>query len=200
MSKDIIILGSGITHVACPYDREVWGVNAILQFPEFAERKGNKIFFFDSLVTMPPHVLTIQHLEDTAGIIEPITTPNNFLIMKKHKLEATVYPLGAITKKFKSSYFANTIAYMIAYAMYEEVRHILVYGTDHLSYQSYIMERSCLEYWLGRAQQSGITVEIAEDSAVLKTFNGKLYGYEFFYDENTKPEEDFVLCEDSMIK
>lgn len=200
MSKDIIILGSGPSHGMCPYNRETWGVNIVINFPQFRAKAGNKIFFFDSLETFNADILSINNLIETQGLIEAVTTADNARIMSTYNLKATIYPLETVIQQLKANYFANSLAYMVAYAIFTGVKSIHLYGVDHLSYQTYIMERSCLEYWLGRAQGAGIDISIAEDSAVLKTYNRKLYGYDFIYNEHTKPDEDFVLCEDTMIK
>ena len=190
----IIILGSGPTHGTCPYDREAWGVNRVIRFPRFqTPNNGNKLFFFDDIETFNPDVMTIADLYNNRGDIEYITTPKNVEALKKYHIPAFPYPLDEIISKFQSRYFANTISYMIAYAMYKDVEGIAFYGADHLNYREYMIARAGLEYWAGRAQQSGIDIEVAGGSAILNTLNGKLYGYEFFYDENTVPEEKFLV-------
>jgi hypothetical protein len=187
----IIILGSGPTHGVCPYNREVWGVNRVIRFPKFQE-EGNKLFFFDNLETFNPNVMSIADLFNNKGDIEYITSAKNVEYLKKYNIPAMVYPLDEIIDKFKSKYFANSISYMVAYAMYQGVKSIAFYGIDHINYREYMIARCGLEYWAGRAQQSGIDLEVAGDSAILNTINGKLYGYDFLYDENTVPKEKFL--------
>ncbi len=190
--RDIYIVGGGPTHGTCRYDRESWGVNRVIRFPEFW-RDGNKLFFFDDMATFDPNVMTVADLWNAKGIVEYLTTPKNVEYLKKYDIPASVYPLGEIADKFRSNYFANTVCYMVAYAMYEKVNNIGLYGVDHINFREYIIARAGLEYWLGRAQQSGIDLEIAGGSAILNTINGKLYGYEFFYNKDSKPAEKFII-------
>ena len=37
MTQELIILGCGPTHVECPYDKEVWGVNGTYTFAKKLE-------------------------------------------------------------------------------------------------------------------------------------------------------------------
>ncbi|KKL18411.1 hypothetical protein LCGC14_2475810, partial [marine sediment metagenome] len=127
--RDIYIVGGGPTHGTCKYDREAWGVNRGIRFSEFW-KDGNKLFFFDDVATFDPNVMTVADLWNAKGIVEYLTTPKNVEYLKKYDIPASVYPLGEITEKFRSNYFANTICYMVAYAMYEKVDSIGLYGVD----------------------------------------------------------------------
>lgn len=189
---NIIILGAGPTHGSCPYDREVWGVNRIVKFPNF-QKKGNKLFFLDNMATFDPEIMTVADLFNNRDKIEYITTPENVEFLKQYNIPAKEFPLDEIVEKYHTKYFANTICYMVAYAMYSGVNGIALYGVDHINYREYMIARCGLEYWLGRAQQSGIDLEVAGDSAILNTITGKLYGYEFLYDKDTKPAEKFLV-------
>lgn len=178
--KDIIILGCGMTHHECTYDTEVWGVNATVRW---AEKNGrlDKLFFFDDLATFSPNVMTAEEVVECKA--ELITTEKNVKFLKQFGREATIYPLEEILQKFKTHYFMNSIAYMIAYAMYQgDIDMISMYGIDHMNWGSYAMERTGVEYWVGRAEGAGIKVWITPGSALRRTLDGKLYGYDFFYE------------------
>jgi len=187
--RNIIILAVGPSWSECKFDREVWGVNSVARWPW----RLDKLFFVDPLETFNPSVMTV---EDAAAAhtrgVQLITTQKNAAYAAKFGIPTTIFPLHEIVAKFKTTYFANTICYMVAYAMHQNVDNIAVYGADHLTNQTYILERPGLEYWLGRAEQAGIGVEIAEGSALLKTMNGKMYGYDDFY-QNPHSEVDKVL-------
>lgn len=177
--KEVIILGCGQTSWSCPYDCETWGVNSMVKRAD----RLDKLFFFDNLETLPdPDGLNWNDLIETEAAL--ISTEKNAKFCKEHLgIECEVYPLEEICAKYKNHYFSNSISYMIAYAIYKGYDKIKVYGVDHVRYESYVMERSGVEFWLGIAIGAGIDVEIAAGSALLKTFNGKLYGYEFFYQD-----------------
>ena len=90
------------------------------------------------------------------------------------------YPLKKIVDKFGITYFANTICYMIAYAVYIGVKQIDLYGINMVPEDTteYIHEKGGVEFWLGFAIAKGLKVKAHGDkSRVLKTKDGKLYGY-----------------------
>jgi len=185
--KDIIILGCGISHFECPYDTEVWSVNAAVRWAEGKGRKLDILFFFDDLESFDPYVMTLGDLVNTNARL--ISTQKNADFGKQFGLNIEVYPIDDIIKQFNTVYFSNSISYMIAYAIHRgDINKISMYGVDHMTWSSYVMERCGVEYWVGRAEGAGIEVEIAKGSALCKTLNDKLYGYEFQYDKNARVE------------
>ena len=93
------------------------------------------------------------------------------------------YPLEEVVGKLGCSYFNNTIAYAIAYALWSNVKSIAVFGVD-FTYKSNMhfaeAGRGCVEFWLSKCIDAGIDVSIAPRSSLLDTdigFKDKLYGY-----------------------
>ena len=93
------------------------------------------------------------------------------------------YPLEEVVGKLGCSYFNNTIAYAIAYALWANVKSIAVFGVD-FTYKSNMhfaeAGRGCVEFWLSKCIDAGIDVSIAPRSSLLDTdigFKDKLYGY-----------------------
>lgn len=82
------------------------------------------------------------------------------------------YPLQEIITEYNSGYFACSIAYMIAYAMYKGVKKINLYGVDMSIGSEYQYERPSVLYWIGRAEGLGVKV-----NTTINTGNF-LYGYE----------------------
>lgn len=158
--KDLILLAKGATKNQCPFDgAEVWGVNDVGSSPEFKGKKIDRIFTFDP---RSPEFLA------EARSVAPIWSWRDYADVK--------YPLDDVIKHFKSQYFTNTISYMIALAVYEGFTRIRMYGVDAPYGGIYFMEKSGLEYWIGRAQEAGIEVITAEGSDLLRTHDGLLYG------------------------
>lgn len=89
---------------------------------------------------------------------------------------SVTYPLRQVVEKFKLRYFTNSIAYMIALAMYEGASEIGVYGVDMLQDSEYAGQRACCEAWLGLASGMGIIVHLPRESALMKT--NFWYGYQ----------------------
>jgi len=93
------------------------------------------------------------------------------------------YPLESIVKDLGCSYFNNTIAYAIAYALWAKVGSISIFGVD-FTYKTNMnfaeSGRACVEFWIDKCIDSGMEVSIAPRSSLLDTdidIKDKLYGY-----------------------
>jgi len=84
------------------------------------------------------------------------------------------FPRDEIVQKLGYDYFTSSIAYMVTLAIYEGYEEIRLYGIDMASDSEYILERTCLEFWLGYAHAKGIQVVLPEDCPILK---GREYGH-----------------------
>ena len=94
-----------------------------------------------------------------------------------------MFPLDEVVEKTGCGYLNNTIAYAIAFAAFNEVGKISMYGAD-FSYSTNIyfgeLGRGCCEFWLAKCMAKGIDVSIAANSPMLDTnisSKEKLYGY-----------------------
>ncbi len=168
--KELILLAKGNTRARLLIDgvgnyTEIWGVNDVGSFPEFKDIKVDRIFTFDP---RSPEWLAKAR-------VAPIYSWQLYADVK--------YPLREVVDRFfgkdvplDKSYFTNTISYMLALAVYEKFDRIRLYGVDAPYGGIYFMEKSGLEYWIGRAQESGIEVIPCEGSLMLQTYDGLLYG------------------------
>ena len=93
------------------------------------------------------------------------------------------YPLEAVVKDLGCSYFNNTIAYAVAYALWSKVSSISIFGVD-FTYKTNMhfaeSGRACVEFWLSKCIGAEIDVSIAPMSSLLDTdidIKDKLYGY-----------------------
>lgn len=88
------------------------------------------------------------------------------------------YPLEEVRKEFASSkdYFTNTISYMLALVAYLRIPLVKIYGVDVTFGAPYAQENRGVEYWIGRAQERGIIIEVPPDSHLLRTVSGVMYG------------------------
>lgn len=88
------------------------------------------------------------------------------------------YPIEEIVKHARD-HFTSTFAYQLALVWYQHVvennpvKRVRCYGINLTSMDEYIHQKSCVEFWLGMLQSSGIEIEIPAGSALLK---GKRYG------------------------
>ena len=96
---------------------------------------------------------------------------------------AVVYPIEAVCNATRCAYLNNTVAYAIAFALYNKIGHLQMFGVD-FGYKGnlYFAEagRACTEFWLSKCMSDGMKVEVAQSSYLLDAAvpaEEKLYGY-----------------------
>ena len=103
---------------------------------------------------------------------------------KDERISAAVeFPLTDIIQDLDCSYFNNTIPYAIAFALWNKIKEISIFGVD-FTYKTNMhfaeSGRGCVEFWLSKCIDAGITIAIAPRSSLLDTdidMRDKLYGY-----------------------
>ena len=106
-----------------------------------------------------------------------------FKIVSRHDIpelkSPEKYPFDKICRHFKTTYFASTHCYMIAYALYYGYERISLYGFDFVKDVSKteddLWERCGTEYWIGRAEGMGVDVRTILPSSLLQTKDGIPY-------------------------
>ena len=93
------------------------------------------------------------------------------------------YPLEHLVKDLSCSYFNNTIAYAVAFALWSKVSSISIFGVD-FTYKTNMhfaeSGRGCVEFWISKCIDAEIDIAIAPRSSLLDTdveTQDKLYGY-----------------------
>ena len=93
------------------------------------------------------------------------------------------YPLQEVCNATKCAYMNNTVAYALAFALYNKVGAIDLFGID-FSYRHDLhfaeAGRACVEFWLCKLMENGITVGVSPRSTVLDAdvpAEERLYGY-----------------------
>lgn len=86
-----------------------------------------------------------------------------------------VYPIQQLLSKYEYKAYMSTFAYMVSYAMHLGYKKIEVYGASMILNDDYIQKNN-FEAWLTYAMGKGITVQVTEESDLLKC--PKMYGYE----------------------
>ena len=84
--------------------------------------------------------------------------------------KAVVYPIEEVANACKCAYLNNTVAYSLAFAMWNKVAAVDLYGID-FSYKEnmHLAEagRACVEFWIAKLMESDITVGISNRSTIL---------------------------------
>ena len=159
------------------YD-EVWAVNSML-----APIKHDRVFMMD-----PPSRFFETDLagKQTSALRRELPKhpgPIYTCELDNRVPGAVLYPLEEIVAKTGLCYFNNTIPYAIAFAIYNEIENLFLYGIDY-SYKTNLhmaeSGRACAEFWLSAAVARGMKVDVAASSSLLDTdvpIEEKLYGY-----------------------
>ena len=101
---------------------------------------------------------------------------------------SVAFPIEAIVGTLYNArdYFTNTFSYQISLALVEGFQEIALYGIELTGGREYLLERPCVEYWVGYAQGRGVKVTIGEESALCWT----PFRYGYFYEQ----EREFGLA------
>lgn len=93
------------------------------------------------------------------------------------------YPIQEVLSACGCNYLNNTVSYAVAFAVWNKVAKIKLFGID-FSYKGNLhfaeSGRASVEFWLSKAMNQGIQVEVAHTSYLLDTAvpaDEKLYGY-----------------------
>lgn len=161
----IFILGRGQSLGKCPVkrpdDSEYWGCNNI-----YKARGIDRLFIMHD-VYMVQDIRDKNLIKDINGEGFPVYTLGLYPELKNN----VRYPVEGVIKEFKTSFILNTAAYMIALAIMQEPKKILLAGIDMelgTSNEYLRNEKGCLEFWLGMALGRGIKFILAEGSTLLR--------------------------------
>ena len=157
---------------------EVWAINAVAN-----------VIFHDRIFMMDPASRFLD-TDDAGGQTSPMIN-----ILKTHKgpiytceldkrcKGLVEYPIDEIVLDLNSYYLNNTVAYAVAFALWNKVGTLKLFGID-FNYKGnlYFAEagRACVEFWLTKCMNKNIIVEVANSSSLLDTAvpnEEKLYGY-----------------------
>ena len=85
---------------------------------------------------------------------------------------AEEYPLPNLVEDLGCAYFNNIVAYAIAFALWNKVSHLTVFGVD-FTYKTNMhfaeSGKACCEFWLAKCMENGIDVSVAPRSNLLET-------------------------------
>ena len=173
---------------------EVWAINAV-----------GTVIFHDRVFMMDPPSRFLDSDDaggQTVGMRELLTNngkPIYTCELDKRCKNLELYPINEVLRDLQSSYLNNTVAYAIAFALWNQVSVLKVFGID-FSYKGnlYFAEagRGCVEFWLSKCMMVGMTVEVANTSSLLDAsvpLDEKLYGYHRLDDPLVPVINDGVL-------
>src|SRR5512139_3732523 len=111
---------------------------------------------------------------------------------------AMAYPLEEVVQCIGVPYLNGTVAYALAYAIYQEFDGIRLYGADFTYAHVHKAERGrgCVEFLLGVAMSRGIALHLPKYTTLMDTcepWNVKCYGYDAYDLEWTVTPEGLKL-------
>jgi hypothetical protein len=154
------------------YD-EVWTCNGMGDI-----LRADRIFLMDDLevqaLRAPTNVYVAGLLDYAQRSDTPIYTARNV----DGYPSLIEYPLEHVLNTTGSSYFTNSVPYMLAMAIAVGAKRVGIYGCDY-AYGANSLEkgRACLEYWCGLAYASGVDVYVPPSSSLMDGGNATPYGY-----------------------
>lgn len=208
--KKIAIVAMGVSqidfHLALVHSKkfdEVWVINAMIGVVNKADRAFildpmSRFFDSDEAASM-----TQMMREELPKVDYPIYSCE----LDSRVPAVEEYPIEAVIKDTGCAYLNNTVAYAIAFAYWNNVGTISMFGTD-FTYNTNAhfaeMGRACCEYWLGKCMERDIDVAVAVRCNLLDAnvdIKEKLYGYHRLNDPviSYVEDEELKVCKYSEI-
>ena len=117
------------------------------------------------------------------------------------------YPVNEVVAATRCAYMNNTVAYAVAFAYWNNVKQIDLFGID-FSYKGNLhfaeAGRSCVEFWLSKCIEKKIKVGVSPRSSLLDSdvpMEDRLYGYHRLDDPKIAiPDKDeWFVCNKSEM-
>tara|TARA_R100001126_G_scaffold18782_1_gene8986 strand:- start:228 stop:956 length:729 start_codon:yes stop_codon:yes gene_type:complete len=158
---------------------EIWAINAMVSvLPEI-----DRAFILDPMSRFLDTEDAGSMTEIMRKYLPRIDYPIYTCELDERVPAAEEFPLGPLVADLGCAYFNNTVAYAIAFALWNKVSHLTVFGVD-FTYKTNMhfaeSGKACCEFWLAKCMENNIGVSVAPRSNLLETnipTKEKLYGY-----------------------
>ena len=209
-NKKIAIIGLGASQIdyvigvenSKQWD-EVWGINSALSVFEL-----DRVFMLDPVSRFLDTEDAGNQTEVMRRVLPNYTKPIYTCELDERVPALGEYPLEEVIQDQRCAYMNNTTAYALAFALWNEVGHIDVFGMD-FSYRHNLhfaeAGRACLEFWICKCISSQITVGVSPRSSLLDQNVGleeRLYGYHRLSNPKIAmpdPQGEWVICDRSEL-
>ncbi len=163
MSKQIALIGSAPGYERAPWHDpawEIWALNKSYTFLEPAQIGCvTRWFELHQNTALTQQRRPTNHWLNLAALDIPVYTFTRLPHIKNQVL----FPLDVIEQAMPRAYFACTFAYQIALALFEGATTIGLYGAALIGQREALVERPCVEWWLGYAEGKGVTILVDHD-------------------------------------
>jgi len=173
--REVAIIGLGGGMEDAPMDVERWGL-------PWSGDSSYDLYFEVHHPDVRPYT---QNYKDKLNDLD-------MPVVMQHEMEgihnSEAFPMGAVN--MVGGYLESSIAYMLAYAIYEAVDKVAIYGVGAPFDSHYVAQRSNLEYLIGFARARGTKVEIQDCSELLQShWDAGIYGFD---KANLRPGTEYV--------
>ena len=98
--------------------------------------------------------------------------PPNARVLPRREIGEWLRERGATD----AEYVTSTGAWMLLYALYSGATTIGLWGINYEEHSEYLVQRPCMEYWIGFARALGVPVYITPTSRLCR--DAHVYGYD----------------------
>lgn len=113
-----------------------------------------------------------KHIERVNELQVPYLTLKHYDFIPTSK----AYPAETISQFFGIDYFTGGIDYMMAYALWQGVDKIDLYGVHTVKDDEYEYQKPSLEFWIGVAVGSGTEIRVhGSDTLMQPIYQGRIY-------------------------
>jgi hypothetical protein len=161
--KSVNIIGKGKTWVDAPMDGENWGitqlllrrpVSMVIDMNVYEDRRWGE-----------------EELQEAVKVRAMCAEQNIPYVGLRN------YPINEVIDRFETDYFASTVDYAIALALFRGYDDIHLYGVTVGSFD-YAKLKCGIDFWCGYAKGLGVKITVHGVTTVMKTIDGLVYGYD----------------------
>ena len=139
---------------------EIWGLNDLYrQFLPYHRARVSRWFELHGNTPLTRVRRPADHWEALESLHVPVYTLHDLPTVTR----TVPYPLAEILAWAPRRYFACTMAYQIALALSEHADAVSLYGLPLTYAREALIERPCVEWWLGYAEGRGVQVSVDHD-------------------------------------
>lgn len=200
--KKVAIVGGGGGSEHAPLTDptwEIWGVNAVVRpccvRNALAEPTAFRADRWFELHDLTERVCRNRRAKGYIKWLAQMPVPLYQFHGRRDAKHSVQYPIDKIVSYFGGlDYFACTFAYELALAIMEGFTTIGLYGVELSSAREALVERPCVEAWLGFALGRGVEVLVGDGY----TIGTGRHPYRYAYDQVAERNATFDFCRDHL--
>lgn len=147
------------------------------------EDRTAPVYVLDGFPPAPAGVSTVENTEIPGAVVIP-----------RAEIQAWLEARGAVEQEYTTS----TSVWMFKQALYEGATLIGLWGIDYEEHAEYLVQRPCLEYWIGFARALGVTVYVTPTSPLGR--DAHVYGFDGYRPDLVHTHQPFVRAKVQRVR